>query len=109
MDQQLGQFEMVVRRDGVRASATVILRGELDLHGAGILGDRVADLIEWGVPAIEIDASELAFIDSSGLKALLDARQAAEDARVEFSVRSASARLVWVTNVTGMSDLLLSA
>ena len=109
MDQQLGQFEMIVRRDGVSAAAKVALRGELDLHGAGLLVDRVADLVEGGVPAIEVDASELAFIDSSGIKALLDARQAADEANVDFSIRPASDRLVWVAKVTGISDLLLPA
>ncbi len=107
MAHYLGEFEIVTRRDGDRASAVVALRGEFDLHGAGMLAERMADLIDWDVPAIEIDASEVTFIDSSGIKALLDARQAAHEAGVDFSVGSASDRFVRVARVTGVSDLLL--
>ena len=103
---QLGQFEMVVRRDDERGSVTVALRGELDLHGAGMLAVRMADVIDSDAPAIEIDASEVTFIDSSGIKSLLDARQAALEAGVEFSVGSASDRFVRVARVTGVSKLL---
>ena len=107
MDDQIGQFEMVVRRDGDGASVVVAVRGELDLHGAGLLADRMTDLIDRGVPAVEIDARNLTFIDSSGIKALLDVRQAAHEAGVEFSVGPASDPFVRVARITGVSDLLL--
>lgn len=58
-------------RDGIRI---VALRGELDLRGAGELETALAQL---GEPArVCLDLTELGFIDSTGLAAVIRAHQA---------------------------------
>jgi anti-sigma B factor antagonist len=55
--------------------------------------------------AITVDASGLEFIDSSGLLALLRARDAAVEAGVAFHVSDPSPALRRLVEVTGVKDL----
>ena len=104
MEQHLPQFGLTVRRRGGRA--TVALRGELDLHGADQVRSVAGALLDGGVRRLDLDAAELTFIDSSGLKALLDVRHDTLDRDVELRIVAASQRLRWVVEVTGAGDLL---
>jgi anti-anti-sigma factor len=57
--------------------ANVALRGELDLGTAGRLERCLADLLERREP-VRLDLRELTFMDSTGLCALLKAREQAQ-------------------------------
>jgi stage II sporulation protein AA (anti-sigma F factor antagonist) len=104
MEQELPQFELTVHHhDEV---ATLCLRGELDLHAADQVRAVAAGLLDEGVRRIEIDAGELTFVDSSGIKALLDVRHDAGERDVEVAVVAASERLRWVAQLTGLDGLL---
>jgi anti-sigma B factor antagonist len=54
---------------------TVALTGEVDPFTAPQLEDVLGSLIDGGAGAIRIDAAGLAFIDSSGLRVLVDAHR----------------------------------
>ena len=86
--------------------ATLSLRGELDLHAADQVRAVAAGLLNEGVRRIEIDAGELTFVDSSGIKALPDVRHDAGERDVEVAVVAASERLRWVAQLTGLDGLL---
>lgn len=104
MEHELPQFGLTVHHhDEV---ATLSLRGELDLHAADQVRAVAAGLLDEGVRRIEIDAGELAFVDSSGFQALLDVRHDAAERNVEVAVVAASERLRWVAQVTGVDGLL---
>ena len=52
---------------------TLSVRGELDMHTAAMLADRIdASLSGEGGAALRLDLGELAFLDSSGLRLLID-------------------------------------
>lgn len=53
-------------------SATLALEGELDMSTAEQLLDRVAEQRADGVTDVTVDLAKLSFMDSSGLKALID-------------------------------------
>jgi anti-anti-sigma factor len=104
MEQELPQFGLTVRHhDEV---ATLSLRDELDLHAADQVRVVAAGLLDEGVRGIEIDAGELAFVDSSRFKAMLDVRHDAGERGVEVAVVAASERLRWIAQVTGVDGLL---
>src|SRR5919201_1712142 len=76
--------------DGVDVIAVT---GELDLATAPRLSKRLNDAALNGTGGIIVDLSETAFIDSSGLHALMvAARQVARDGRCATSSRPASRR-----------------
>jgi anti-sigma B factor antagonist len=68
-------FDLQVERNGGRARVAV--SGELDLGTAGRLERCLAELLERGEPVL-LDLRDLTFMDSTGLCALLKAREQAQ-------------------------------
>jgi anti-sigma B factor antagonist len=56
-------------------TAVIALGGAIDLYGAPLLAERIEEVEAAGAAALEVDLSALRFIDSSGLRILLDAHR----------------------------------
>lgn len=106
MQELTNEFAMTVVRAGSDAPVVVELHGELDLHAAKIVGDRVDDLLASNVPALHVACAGVSFVDSSGLHALLRMSRMAEQRGVGFSVVSMSDRLRELVAITATADLL---
>jgi anti-sigma B factor antagonist len=89
-----------------RSGVTIVLAGEFDLAGTERFRTFVSDALAADPKAVTIDASGLDFIDSSGLQALLRARDAATGAGVTFRVSDASPALRRMFELFGVEDLL---
>jgi anti-sigma B factor antagonist len=70
------------RHDG---TVVLTLRGDLDLASADVVRARLDELREAGEPAL-LDIDELDFMDSSGLRLVLDAAAASDKTGWGFSV-----------------------
>ena len=68
--------------DGV---ATVLLEGELDIATAPVLDATLADVERNGTGTVVLDLAGVRFIDSTGLRSLLSARQRAADGRTNVA------------------------
>lgn len=82
------------------------LDGELDTHTARLVADALAEMPD---RAVEIDIAGLSFMDSSGLRVLVDATQRARDRGHDISVRNPSdavRRLVEISGLGGHLTLL---
>lgn len=79
------------------------LRGELDVGGVGQLRDAFAALDGSGVV---VDLSELAFLDASGLNALLEARRLFGTGGRNLELRGATGIVRRIFEVTSMSHYL---
>jgi anti-anti-sigma factor len=90
-----------------RIGATIVLEGEFDMTGTERFWACVSVALAEAPRAVAVDASRLAFVDSSGLLALMRARDAAVEAGVAFCVGDPSPALRRVVEVTGTMDLLL--
>jgi anti-sigma B factor antagonist len=97
-------FTLTTHREGERG--IVALAGELDLHTADQLTAAVTTLLDQHVTALDVDAGGLSFADSAGLRAVLTARAAAQQAGVSFGVTEASEPLARIIEITGLSELL---
>ncbi len=81
----------------------VSLHGQLDLANA----DRVRDAIIGAAGStVVVDLSDLQFLDSSGIAALLSARSRITDTGHGFEVRGAQGIVRRVLEVTGLAFLL---
>ena len=81
----------------------LVLSGEFDLDASGGLTEDVAKVVDSGDTSIVVDTSGVTFIDSSGLRALLEIA-ATPGGRVRFGPFSAPVeRLV---DLTGTAQLL---
>ena len=79
------------------------LIGELDTAAAQDVDDAIDDLVGRGVRTLVIDLGQISFIDSSGLRSLIRARQAlgTQDA---IRLRSPQAATLRLLEITGLED-----
>lgn len=95
---------IVCRRDG--ALGSVVLAGELDLHGGDAVEAAVAALAAEGASTVSVDAQGVTFVDSSGLGGLLAARAIVLEAGGEFRFGPVTDTVARAIDVAGLSDLL---
>jgi anti-anti-sigma factor len=82
-DEPISEFSIEEqRRDG---QVMITVRGDLDLASADQVGARLATLREAGEPAL-LNLDELDFMDSSGLRMVLDAAAASDATGWRFSL-----------------------
>lgn len=82
--------------------------GELDCATADVLRSTVAHFLEAGFAQLVMDLRSVTFVDSSGLRVLIEARKAAAERGVEFSVAPGPPGVQRVFTVTG-TDVLFPA
>lgn len=69
-----------------RRTVVVAAHGEIDIATAGDVARSLRELIDAGFRRIALDLREVSFIDSTGLRAVLEARAASAEAGVEFAL-----------------------
>lgn len=87
--------------DGV---VTVAVDGELDIATAPALESAVSDAFAHG-GAVELDLAAVPFIDSTGLRCLLNARRRAEQTGRRLTLRNVQGRVSHVLEMTGAEAL----
>jgi stage II sporulation protein AA (anti-sigma F factor antagonist) len=79
----------------------VVLAGELDRDTAPALAQATSPLVGVGVPKIVVDCGQLGFCDSSGLNALLKARQQTTDGGGRLILAAPARQLLRLLELTG--------
>jgi stage II sporulation protein AA (anti-sigma F factor antagonist) len=104
VDEQTVGPDLVIatERDGDRA--TLGVRGELDAYSAPGLEDQIARLSAEGVKQIVLDLSATAFLDSSGLRAILTSQRNVADDGGQFTLRAPSEAVTRLLEITGLTD-----
>jgi anti-sigma B factor antagonist len=83
------------------------LDGDLDIATAPVLADAVTRLMADGaVGQLLVDLADVRFLDSSGVRALLQARKAAEDRGVTFLVSRPGEFVAEVLRIAAVDQLL---
>ncbi|HEY6415157.1 MAG TPA: STAS domain-containing protein [Acidimicrobiales bacterium] len=90
--------------DGVEA--TIVLVGDFDLTGTEPFWVTVEEVLAPRPESVVLEARGLTFIDSSGLMALMRARDAATEAGVAFRIDEPSPALRRIVEISGLDDLL---
>jgi anti-sigma B factor antagonist len=86
--------------------ASIFLRGELDLASAPQVEECLASVLERAPTRIVVDLGQLAFIDSTGLRLLLQADGRAKEHGYELVLRPADPSVQRVFEVAGALDAL---
>ena len=92
-------LEVEADRQGTVVTAT--LRGELDLASAGIARAALRDLVGDGAERLELDLTEVGFVDSSGLAVFLELASS-----ITVTVNQASPAVRRIIEMTGLEDVL---
>jgi anti-anti-sigma factor len=99
------KFEITDTRDGDRLTLAVC--GELDIGTVGVLVERVDATVDAELTTLTLDLSQLDFIDSTGLRSVIELSQRAEQAPWNLRIRppeNEAALLVF--RITGMDVAL---
>ena len=83
----------------------VSVHGELDVASAPVLERRLLELFNLPLSRVIVDASQLTFIDSAGLRVLVRAHAAAEERSVDFEIEGASCRMQGMLSRAGVAAL----
>jgi anti-anti-sigma factor len=102
-------FTVRARRSGDLAVLAIV--GELDLDSQELLATTAQAVLEEPPPParLEIDATGIEFVDSSGLATLLRIRERAGDADIPFGVSKSSLRFERVVSLAGLARYLSAA
>ena len=98
----MGPDFFVTRSDDERA-AILRLKGAFDGVAAPLVRQAVSSVLCDGVDAVVLDLSEVEFIDSAGLGALVGAWKRAQAEGVTFTLRAPSPRVERALGVTALS------
>jgi anti-sigma B factor antagonist len=86
-------------------SAVVTVEGEIDFSNADELAGCVRDAVdEWSPPIVRVDLRSAAFIDSTGLGALIEGYRATTEIGSLFQVLNPTPVFRRVLDVTGLCD-----
>ncbi len=98
-------FGLRHRQDG--GIATIILAGEIDLAVIDAVATGVtAQLDRPDVTGIDIDLTEVGFLDSSGISVLIRLRSSAEAAGKSFGMYGATGIVDTVLAISGVGEFL---
>jgi anti-anti-sigma factor len=101
----LPEFRLSTRRR--EAAVQVVAAGELDMAAAFKLESGVDPLLEdEAVDSLQLDPSEVGFVDSAGLGALLSLRERAQDRGIALEIARASDPVRRLLELTGLGDAL---
>jgi anti-sigma B factor antagonist len=89
-------------RDVVR----VCPRGDVDLATVGAISEQVEDLTATGFRRVVLDLRAVTFIDSTGLRLVLELDAAARDGGWEFGVIDGSRDVARVFDLAGVRSLV---
>ena len=95
------QLDVVISPDGAMA-----VRGEIDVATSDDLRARLDAAMDGADGILLIDLSGVEFIDSSGIRVLLQAHERCVASQVEFVVRDPSRSVLRVLEITGLTQTL---
>ena len=84
---------------------TVVLQGDLDFETAFEVEMRLEDAIS-RADTVVVDLRPLAFIDSTGIRTLLEGMKAAERSNTGFAIRPGKPEVQRIFEVSGLLDAL---
>lgn len=92
-------------RHGSRAVAK--LEGDLDMYASGRLTEELGQVLQSSIETLEIDAGQLGFVDSAGLRSVLWALAEAQGREIDFQVTAVSPAVERVIELAGVREVLL--
>jgi anti-sigma B factor antagonist len=98
------QLEIVEEREG--RVPVLRLLGPLDVATADQLRERIIALLERDVPAVAVDLAQVAFVDSSGMGALLGGKKRALERNIDYYLLDCPAPLASLLNMVGLDRVI---
>jgi anti-sigma B factor antagonist len=97
--------ELSVSRQSVADVPVVAVSGEVDVYSAPALKESLTELLKSGVKTVVVDLSGVAFLDSTGLGALVEARAATTEAGGTLPLVCSQERILKLFTITGLDGV----
>jgi anti-sigma B factor antagonist len=97
--------EFSVAQQEVGGFPVVSIKGEIDVYSAPQLKDALTELLGAGSSAVVVDLTDVGFLDSTGLGALVAARTSATDADIRLPIVSDRDRILKLFRITGLDGV----
>lgn len=107
LDDPVDPNELTVVTSAEADAGVVTAVGELDANGTPRLRAAIDELFTSGHPTVVVDLGGVTFIDSSGLSVLIAAYKQAIDRDVRLTLRSPSAAVTRLLEMTGQTERFL--
>jgi anti-sigma B factor antagonist len=105
-DGQEGEgVEVSVSREAADDVPVVAVSGEVDVYSAPELKESLTKLFDSGAKSVVVDLSDVAFLDSTGLGALVEARAATNDAGGALAIVCNHERILKLFTITGLDGV----
>ncbi len=88
------------------SGVTVTVRGEVDVHTAPALRDRLAEVVSQGEDRVVVFLDDVAFMDSVGLGVLVAAHKAQRARGGRLEIVCGEPRVLRVLHLTGLHRVL---
>ncbi|MEO6700986.1 MAG: STAS domain-containing protein [Jatrophihabitantaceae bacterium] len=98
-------MDLSLNERAVEQHLVIEVRGEVDVHTAPELRDRLIQALDAGNSSLVVDLSWLSFIDSTGLGALVAARNHANALGASLRLVCKTERLLKVFRITGLDEV----
>ncbi|HET6876057.1 MAG TPA: STAS domain-containing protein [Jatrophihabitans sp.] len=99
------RVELSVSRQSVGGYPVVAVSGEVDVYSAPALKDSLTELMQSGVSTVVVDLTDVAFLDSTGLGALVEARSATTEAGGSLPLVCSQERILKLFTITGLDGV----
>ena len=99
-----GLLAFDVRTD--RGAVWLTLQGEIDLSVTSLLSSAFDEAVSQATTLLVADLGDVQYIDSSGLKVLVNARQTCDGAGVRFQIVNLTPLVKTVFEIAGLLDAL---
>jgi anti-sigma B factor antagonist len=83
----------------------VAVSGEVDVYSAPALKESLTGLLNAGTNTVVVDLTEVAFLDSTGLGALVEARAATNEVGGSLLVVCSQERILKLFTITGLDGV----
>ena len=97
-------MELSVSRQGSDDVPVVAVSGEVDVYAAPALRDGLTELLQNG-SSVVVDLTEVGFLDSTGLGALVAARTAASEQGAVLPLVCTHQRILKLFTITGLDGV----
>ncbi len=98
-------MDVSVSRSASGDVPVVTVSGEVDVYSAPVLKESLAGLLHSGAHSVVVDLTEVAFLDSTGLGALVEARAATSEAGGSLPLVCNQERILKLFTITGLDGV----
>jgi anti-sigma B factor antagonist len=99
-------LRMQLSVDAEHAEAVIAVGGHLDLDGAPALVDLARTALDGRPQDLVISIADATFVDSGGLRAILEIQDVSEQRGATFALRDVPPRISRLLQMTGLSHLV---